>query len=461
MAKQPHRPDYQSLPELRSQVSFPSFKVEGEKKRGPLERLLSVFADVRAGEGAGALLLTLNVFLLLGSYYLLKTAREPLILTEGGASIRAYSSAAQAAVLLILIPLYGFVGTKVNRLKLVMGLTLFFVSNLLIFQFLGKGGMRVGVAFYIWIGVFNMFAVSQFWAFANDLYTESQGKRLFPMIGVGASVGAFAGSKLAEGLFADLKLSPYQVMNVGAAILTVCAALVWLVNRIETKRGDQVMNRHADKPLGGQDGFKLVLQSRYLRAIAMLVVILNLVNTTGEFLVGSLVEQEAARQFAGNDAAMKSYIGGFFGSYYSWVNLLGIGIQTLLVSRIFAFIGVRGAMFVLPSLALISYSVIAVAPVLAIVRGAKIAENATDYSLQNTVRAALFLPTTREEKYKAKAAVDAFFVRFGDMLQAGVVKVGNELSIGLMGFAWFNVVLTVVWLGLAALLSREHRRMGF
>ena len=91
----------------------------------------------------------------------------------------------------------------------------------------------------------------------------------------------------------------------------------------------------------------------------------------------------------------------------------------------------------------------------------KTLENSTDYSLQNTVRQALFLPTSREAKYKAKAAIDTFFMRFGDVLQSGVVKLGNELAIGLSGFAWLNVALTGVWLWIAARLYREHRRMGF
>jgi AAA family ATP:ADP antiporter len=81
--------------------------------------------------------------------------------------------------------------------------------------------------------------------------------------------------------------------------------------------------------------------------------------------------------------------------------------------------------------------------------------------LQNTVRQALFLPTSRVEKYKAKAAIDTFFTRFGDVLQAGLVKIGGELSIGLTGFAWINVALTVVWLWVASALSRQHRKMGF
>ncbi len=455
------RTDYQSIPELRSRAGFSGFRVEGEPPRGPVERFLSLFADVRAGEGAGVLLLTANILLLLGSYYLLKTAREPLILTEGGAAVKSYSSAGQAGLLMILVPLYGLVGARVNRLKLVVGLTLFFASHLLIFQALGLGGMSIGIAFYIWVGIFNVFVISQFWAFANDLYTEAQGKRLFPMIGVGASVGALAGSEAATWLFKHLQFTPYALMTMAAGVLAVSAGLTYAANRTETSRAGQVMNRHASEKLEGPNGFQLVFQSRYLRLIALLIVLLNVVNTTGEFLLSSVVEQQASELHAGDKAAIRTFIGAFYGSYFTWVNLLGLLLQTFAVSRIFQWIGVRGSLFILPSLALTSYSVLAVAPVLGIVRGAKILENSVDYSLQNTVRQTLFLPTSRAEKYKAKAAIDTFFMRFGDVLQAGLVRAGEGLSVSLSGFAWFNVALTVCWLWIAALLGREHRRMGF
>src|SRR5262249_28374026 len=143
------RPEYQTHPELHTQTSFPSFQVVGEQPRSALERFLSLFADVRAGEGLGALLLMINVFLLLGAYYLLKTAREPLILTEGGAAVKSYSAAGQAVLLMILVPLYGIVGSRVNRLKLITGLMLFFALHLVTFQILGSAGAQIGVAYYI------------------------------------------------------------------------------------------------------------------------------------------------------------------------------------------------------------------------------------------------------------------------------------------------------------------------
>src|SRR6478672_2190679 len=222
----PDRPEYQSRAELRHTQTLPRFETVGEAPKNAAEKLLSYFADVRSGEGASALLLTVNVFLLLFAYYLLKTVREALILTEGGAYVKAYSSAGQAALLIVLVPLYGYFGTKVVRIKLIVGLMLFFAANLAVFYSFGVGGAREGIVFYIWVGIFNVFVVSQIWAFANDIYTEAQGKRLFPMIGVGSSLGAWLGAKGAERLIANLNASPYQLQLLAAAILLVCCGLV-------------------------------------------------------------------------------------------------------------------------------------------------------------------------------------------------------------------------------------------
>ena len=98
-----------------------------------IERLLSPIADVRREEAASALLMTLLIFLLLAAYYMLKTAREVLILTEGGAEVKSYSSAGQAILLLGLVPAYGAFASRVNRVRLVTIVTLFFASHLLLF----------------------------------------------------------------------------------------------------------------------------------------------------------------------------------------------------------------------------------------------------------------------------------------------------------------------------------------
>lgn len=425
-----------------------------------LDRSLSLFTEVRAGEGATALLLAANIFCILLFYSLLKVVRESLILSEGGAVVKSYSAAGQALLLLGIVPLYGAFASSVNRLRLICGVTLFFASHLIIFYLLGSAGFRVGIAFYLWIGIFNMMMPAQFWAFANDLFSTERGRRLFPIVGMGASLGAVLGAGLATKYFAGA--GPYLLMLIAAGGLMLPIVLTLWVNRRERDSGRDKAAAAAEQPLGKAGGFQLVFQQRYLLLIAMLLVTLNLINTIGEFLLADLITSEAKAAVASGTAGgldERALIGTMAGGVQTSVNLLGLLFQAFLVSRVLKYIGVRGALFILPLIALGSYSLMALLPIFGIVRVAKILENSTDYSIQNTTRQALFLPTSREAKYKAKQAIDSFFVRFGDMLQAVVVFVGTGLAFSLRHFAVLNIVFVAIALAIVVGISREYKRL--
>lgn len=434
---------------------MPSAERAGSQPKSITEKALSLLTDVRAGEGLGVLLLGLNVFVLLGAYYLLKTVREALILSESGAEVKSYSSAAQALLFLLIVPAYGALASRVNRISLIRWVTLIFASNLLIFYAFGAAGYREGIAFFIWVGIFNMLIVAQFWAFANDLYSESQGKRLFPVIMLGASLGAVAGGQASARLIGPL--GPYGLMLLAAGLLIPCILISMMVHRRAVSPSGHFAAAAPPAPLAKTGALRLLANDRYLLLIAVLMLVLNTVNTTGEFLLGKFVEQTA--QAASSDlAAQKRLIGEFYGNFSSLYSGLGMLLQMFAVSRIFKYIGVRGALFFLPLIALAGYSFILVLPLLGVVKWAKILENGTDYSIQNTTRQALFLPTSREAKYKAKAAIDTFFVRAGDVLQAGIVFAGTGMGLGVKGFASINVILTLVWLAVAVGVARENRR---
>ena len=448
-------------PELKSQQTIPIFKTLGEPKKSALEKGLSVFADVRAGEGVSALLLGVNIFLLLAGYSLMKPARDGLILTEGSAELASYSAAAQAVLLMGVVPFYGWLGTRVVRIRLISIMMLFFAATLVGFYVVGQMGVREGFAFYIWLGIINVFIVSQFWAFANDLYTEGQGQRLFPMIGVGQSLGAWVGAAAVTPLVTLVDFTPYTLMLIGAVVLVLALTLTLAVNRRETSRADPDVVAADQTPLGRQGGFELVLKDRYLLWIAVLIVLLNIVNTTGGYVLNKLIVGEAEARFAGAaDAtvATRQFVTAFSGSISATVNLVGFLLQLFATSRVIRLMGVRGALFILPVLALINYSIIAVAPILAVVRIGKILENSTDYSIQNTLRQALFLPTSREAKYKAKAAIDTFFTRGGDVLSAAFVAGGQLIGAAVPVFAWLNVGFTAAWLAVAGQIAKEHKR---
>jgi AAA family ATP:ADP antiporter len=428
-------------------------------RKSPLERLLSIITDVRAGEGLGAVLLTADLTVLLGGYYLLKTVRESLILAQGGAEVKAYSSAAQAILLFGVVPVYGWIATRMNRNQLLRWTALFFASNLLLFAYLGSRGIHEAVPYFIWVGIFNVFTVAQLWAFATDLYTEAQGKRLFPMLGVGASIGAVGGAWIAGKLIEPL--GPYKVMLIAAGALCLCAALSrWAGHVISQREGEREQKKNVET-LGKQGGFQLLISDPYLRLIAVLTILLNIVSLSGDFIVGKLVINHANEVVgAGKQllAARGAYIGAYYANYYAWTNLVSFVIQAFLVSRIFKYIGVRGSLFILPALSLATFGVILVNPILSVVRNLKVVENGTNYSLQNTVRNALLLPTSREAKYKAKAAIETFCVRLGDVLQAGIIFVATRLHASITSYASITLAFTVLWILVAVALYRQHQQ---
>jgi ATP:ADP antiporter, AAA family len=421
--------------------------------------VLSPIADVRQEEAAGALLMTLLMFLILGAYYELKTAREVFILTEGGAEVKSYSSAGQALLLLVLVPAYGAFASKVNRERLVTWVTLFFVANVLLFALAYRAGLHIGIAYSLWVGIFNGMVIAQFWAFATDLFTPNQGKRLFPLVGVGSSLGAWVGSVRAGELVGTS--GPLRLLLSAGAILVVCTLLARLVSRVARRAEPAEVAAAAGKPLGKEGGFELIRKDRYLSLIAVLIVLLNVVNTSGEYLFGRyVVEQAHAIHGTGADltAARERFIGETCSHLFSTVNLFGFLLQMFVVSRVFKYLGVGKALFIHPIVAGVGYLLMLRAPSIQLMQWLKVADNSLDYSLGNTTKQALWLPTSREAKYRAKQAVDSFFMRAGDVVQAGVVFVGERLAFAVPVFAAVNVVLVAAWLAVAGLLRLSLRR---
>ena len=440
--------------------------MEATRQKGLLERFLSLFTDMKAGEGVTALLLTLNVYLLLTTYYIVKPVREALILVGGGAEIKSYASAGQALLLLAAVPIYAALASKMPRRRLINLVTIFFAACMIGFYLLAKIGIPyLGVIFFLWVGIFNLMVIAQFWSFANDIYSPEQGKRLFAIVAFGASFGAVSGSIIAGRLIAPLGVE--QMLLVAAAILATTLILTNIIDARERRLPrDSAAKPEGDpdqEPLGKEGAFGLVMRNRYLLLIAFLMLFLNWVNTTGEYILGRVVAGTAADLVAaGQSGGLNEgqYIGKFYSDFFSIVNIVGVVMQLFLVSRILKYIGVRAALLFLPVIALGGYLILAIYPVLTAVRWAKTAENATDYSLQNTVRNVLFLPTTREQKYKAKQAIDTFFVRIGDLLSAALVFVGTAIfSFGTAQFAVANLFLVVIWLVIAVMIGLEHRKL--
>lgn len=447
-----------------------------------LERVLRIFTEVRPGEGRTALLLFGSVFLLLCSYYLIKPLREGWIAVSAVAAlskmeVKAYTSFGQAILLLIAIRAYAPLVDRWKRVDLLSRVTVgcmvcmvgfwlvqpdFFIENLPI----------TGILFYLWVGMFGVFVVAQFWALVADLYNDEQGRRLVPLVAIGATSGAVAGSWLTETLVHGKIVATEKLLVVALVPL----ALSLLLTRRADSRGPRGLGGEArPRPPGvapqgaGRGAFGLIFSSRLLLAIALVTMLLNWVNTNGENLLFRVVQEflseEAQSRGIVDPAALLGFTraetAAFYGSFYFWVNVSALVLQSFVASRLLKYGGFGVMLLVAPTISLLAYSAMAVVPVLAVVKMMKVADNATDYSISNTARNVLWLPVPPLVKLKVKPAVDSLFARAGDGLSALTVLVGVQvLDLGTGGFFAFTVLLVVGWLALASVVAREHAQLA-
>ncbi|HEX5063555.1 MAG TPA: Npt1/Npt2 family nucleotide transporter [Kofleriaceae bacterium] len=404
------------------------------------------------------MLLLLALFLLLTSFYVLKTAREGIVLASTtfrlqGDEVKTYASGAMALLLVVLVPAYDMLANRLRRIALVNISIAFVVISLAGFYVAAHAGVSIGLAFYVWLGVVSVFLIAQFWSFANDFYSEEQGKRVFAMIALGGSMGAIAGPRLAQ------IATTRDLMLLSPILLFAYAMLINIVDRCDDHQRHERIVKEVDADAGG---FALVLRDPYLALIAVLLLILSLVNTTGDYILSNAV-LERAMQIAPDPhatAERSELIKTFYGDFFFHVNLVAFALQAAFVSRVIRKLGVGRALFVLPVIVLGAYGSVAMLGTFAVVRAAKLTEGSTDYSLHNTVRQMLFLPVTRAAKYKAKAAIDTFFVRFGDTLSAVLVAVAiHALAFGRRALAIVNVALVAVWLVICVAIARRHQAL--
>jgi len=422
-----------------------------------------------------------NVFLILCAYYFIKPLREGWIAISdiSGLSkmeVKAYSSFGQSLLLVPIVAWYGRLAQQLPRASLIGRASLFCISNMVVFWALQPGVFFEhlpisGIVFYLWVGMFGVFVVAQFWAFAADLYDDGRGRRLLPMIAIGATAGAAGGAWIAEQLV-DSGIVPTKHLLLAATVPLGLSIL--LTRKVDAREGGGG-GRPAAAP-GDQDGalarsaIELVLKNRFLLAVAGITLLLNWVNTNGENLLFRVVQESLARDASreGLDTASRAALEYtrdgttlFYGDFFFWVNLFALGLQAFAASRLLKYGGVGLILLLLPVISLVSYTTMWIVPVLVVVKLMKIAENATDYSINNTARHVLWLPVPAAMTYQGKPTIDTLVTRMGDGLAAVTALVGVQLlDLATDSYFIFNAALVLLWLALTFDVIRKHRQLS-
>ncbi|MDM0073166.1 MFS transporter [Variovorax sp. J2P1-59] len=390
-------------------------------------------------------------FALLAGYYVLRPLRDQMGIA-GGTRALPWLFTATFVTLLVAQPLYGVLVARLPRARFIPIVYHFFVVNLAVFWVLLALGIEpviVARVFFVWVSVFNLFAVAVFWSFMADLFTSEQGKRLFGFIGAGGTAGALLGPAITIAL--SVPLGPHNLLIAAIVFLEIA---VFCVHRLERSAGVSPGHRRDESRVGGSAfaGLWGVLRSPYLLGVAAWVSLLSFGATMLYFAQANVVS--ATVQGAGAQTRI-------FASIDLAVGLLTLATQVFATGRFLQRFGTGVAAGALPAVYVVGFLALAVAPTLAVIVVFQVVQRWMNFAIANPARQVFFTVVGREEKYKAKNLIDVVVYRGSDALYGWVYDVLHAVGLKLGAIALCAVPVVFAWLILSAALGRmQERRAG-
>jgi ATP:ADP antiporter, AAA family len=416
----------------------------------PLAGWLQRAVPATTQERSAALWSFAYFFTLLAGYYVLRPVRDQMGIA-GGVRNLPWLFTATFLSLLVAQPLYGELVARLTRVRFISIVYHFFVANLVLFWVLLTFDVeRVIVArvFFVWVSVFNLFAVAVFWSFMADLFTAEQGKRLFGFIGAGGTAGALLGPVLTIWLSAPL--GPVNLLIAAAAFLE---AAVFCVHRIECVADAPTDVDPRRQRVGGSAfaAFPELIRSPYLLGVATWVSLLSFGATIAYFAQANIVSatiQGAAAQtrlFASIDLA---------------VGLLSLATQVFATAKFLKRFGTGIAAAALPAIYVVGFAALAIAPSLSVVVTLQVMQRWMNFAIANPARQVFFTVVGRGEKYKAKNLIDVVIYRGSDALYGWVYDSLQVIGLKLGTIALCALPVAAGWLVLSTALGRTQERLA-
>lgn len=419
-------------------------------------RLADLF-NLRHGELAPVLVAAAFFFCILTALMMLRPARDALGMERGIDSVR-WLFIGTAVVTLAVNPLFGGLVARLRRLHFISATYAFFALSLAGFWALlvfapGAVGTRSGQVFYVWFSVFNLFVTMVFWALLADRFSSDQGRRLFALVAVGGTLGAIFGPWLASRLAEPLGTP--SLLLVAAGFLLLAILLAWVLVRVRSDREASAAAEAAsaiaseERRIGGSAwaGLRAVFASPYLMGIAGYVLAMTVVAT---FIYFTRLQMVAAAE---SDLDART---GLLGSIDMWTQIAVLALQLTLTGQIIRRFGLAVALAVLPVATALGFVGLAIYGSFAMLVVLEAMNRAVQRGLTRPAREALFTVVSREEKYKAKAFIDTFVYRAGDVVGAQVEGALGRIGLALGGLATVVVPLAVAWALLGLWLGRAH-----
>lgn len=395
---------------------------------------------------------------LFSGYFMLRPLRETMGVQAGVQNLQ-WLFTATFVVMLMAVPLFAWLNSKVPRIYFIDWVYGFFLLNLALFAavFAGKYGGSLWVArvFYVWISVYNLFVVSVAWSLMADVFDAPQAKRLFAFIAAGASVGGLLGPALSTLLIGALGQSGLVLL--AAVLLGVAIALKhYLMHWRElggAGRPGAVAAESTRRPVQGNpfSGLTKVFGSPYLLGIAAFIILLSASTTFLYFEQARLVGQ----LFHSRDEQTRIF------SIIDFVVQAGsLAAQLFITGRIAEKLGVRVLLTAVPLLVALGFVALALSPTFAVLATAMVVRRIGEYAFIRPGREMLWAPMDAETKYKAKNFIDTVVYRAGDTLTGWASKFLNSLGHGAVAAALAGAVCAILWAALGWYLGKRADNQG-
>ncbi|RYF79508.1 MAG: MFS transporter [Comamonadaceae bacterium] len=420
-------------------------------------RLLRRAVDVQPQEVRATLLGFAWFFCLLAGYYLLRPLRDAMGL-QGGPDELQWLFTATFVAMLVVVPLFGALVTRLPPRRFVPLAYRFFTVGILAFCALlaaGADGPWPGRVFFVWLSVFNLFVISIFWSVLADCFSNAQGRRLFGFVAAGGTAGTFVGPALAASLATTL--GPVALM-LGAALLLEAALQCFF--RLYPRHGEPAnatvqpggATATGDaRPIGGGvlAGLSLMVRSPYLLGLCGYLLLHTAASTFLYFEQGRIV----ANAFA--DTASRTR---FFALVDLGVSTLTLVLQVAVTGRLLRRFGLGAGLLVLPVASVLAFAAVALSPTVLVLAGAQALRRAFDYAIARPSREVLFTVVSREAKYKAKNTIETLVYRGGDAASGWLSAGLGALGIGFAGVAALAIPLAGAWAALSLWLARQQQQ---
>jgi len=374
-------------------------------------------------------------FALLASYYVLRPVREEMGVQFGPHRMQWLFTGTFVSMLL-LVPVYGAIVAKFRRRVFVPAVYLVFILCLLGFRSVFAIEPRpawLAPSFFIWVSVFNLYAVSVFWSFMADVWDPADAKRWFGVIAAGGTAGGLFGPLLTASLVSQVGLAGLMLVAACLLILALCCCLGLSASARQREQGVPL---EVAPPIGGTilAGVRLLRDRPELRPLALMMFL--------GVLMGSMIyfQQAKAVEAAFADSNERTT---FFARIDFAVNFLTLVAQLFLTRLLLTKVRMGRVLMIPPLLACVSLAVLAVAPTVWVLSVVQIVTRAGRFAITEPAFANLYTSVDREARYKTKGFIDTAVYRFGDLTSAWMVTALSNVGVVLGGFAVLGTVISV------------------